>query len=200
MVRRTQGFTLIELLVVIAIIAILASILFPVFGRARAKARETTCRSNLRQTGLAVAMYLDDHDGLLPFCEQGVAYSELWCTSYRMVLMSWHELLLPYMRNAALFACPDQEKRLDPQPGYGMNAALDGRSEGTVYDPCRTIFAVDMIAPESPEWWVALPVSPPHEGVGFRHPNRANVLFLDWHVKGHLADAFGTEECAWTEP
>ena len=58
-----KGFTLIELLVVIAIIAILAAILFPVFARAREKARQASCQSNLKQIGLAAAMYMSDYDG-----------------------------------------------------------------------------------------------------------------------------------------
>jgi prepilin-type N-terminal cleavage/methylation domain-containing protein/prepilin-type processing-associated H-X9-DG protein len=62
--RTRAGFTLIELLVVIAIIAILAAILFPVFGRAREAARATQCRSNLRQLGTALAMYREDFDGV----------------------------------------------------------------------------------------------------------------------------------------
>jgi prepilin-type N-terminal cleavage/methylation domain-containing protein/prepilin-type processing-associated H-X9-DG protein len=64
--RRDSGFTLIELLVVIAIIAILAAILFPVFAKAREKARQATCASNLKQVGNAVLMYAQDYDGFGP--------------------------------------------------------------------------------------------------------------------------------------
>src|SRR5438445_7591291 len=59
---RPPGFTLIELLVVIAIIAILAAILFPVFAKAREKARQTTCLSNLKQLSLSTIMYVQDYD------------------------------------------------------------------------------------------------------------------------------------------
>lgn len=63
-----RGFTLIELLVVIAIVAILAAILFPVYSRAREKARATTCISNMKQQGLAMLQYVNDYDGFfMPF-------------------------------------------------------------------------------------------------------------------------------------
>lgn len=61
-----RAFTLIELLVVVAIIAILAGILFPVFSHVREHARQTTCRSSMRQIGMAVQMYRDDFDELPP--------------------------------------------------------------------------------------------------------------------------------------
>lgn len=65
-VRNASGFTLIELLVVIAIIAVLAAILFPVFAQARAKARQATCVSNMKQIVLAVNMYVQDYDEQFP--------------------------------------------------------------------------------------------------------------------------------------
>ena len=70
--RRSSGFTLIELLVVIAIIAILAAILFPVFSRAREKARSAACQSNLKQLALAMRMYTNDWD------ERYIRYAPGW--------------------------------------------------------------------------------------------------------------------------
>lgn len=79
---RRSAFTLIELLVVIGIIAVLAAILFPVFATARAKARQTVCISNLKQIGLAVHMYAQDFDDLLPFAldSSDVAVPQIWST------------------------------------------------------------------------------------------------------------------------
>lgn len=63
---KRKAFTLIELLVVIAILAILASILFPVFARARENARRASCLSNMKQLGLAMMMYVQDYDECYP--------------------------------------------------------------------------------------------------------------------------------------
>lgn len=93
------GFTLIELLVVIAIIAILAAILFPVFGRARENARRSTCQSNLKQIGLGITQYSQDYDERM----LGV-YSSVVPTPFDSV--GWHENILPYTKSIQIFSCP----------------------------------------------------------------------------------------------
>jgi len=87
-----HGFTLIELLVVIAIIAILASILFPVFAQAREKARQTACLSNVKQISLAMMQYAQDHDETFPPGRYyGFAAGDSW---------SWDHYIAPYAQKS----------------------------------------------------------------------------------------------------
>ncbi|HQK92829.1 MAG TPA: DUF1559 domain-containing protein [Armatimonadota bacterium] len=102
--RRSRGFTLIELLVVIAIIAILAAILFPVFAKAREKARQTSCLSNLKQLGLAWNMYVTDQSESVPpwLLRTGPSAG---CNGSGQTL--WvHHVLQPYMKNWEMNVCP----------------------------------------------------------------------------------------------
>jgi|LSQX01.2.fsa_nt_gb prepilin-type N-terminal cleavage/methylation domain-containing protein/prepilin-type processing-associated H-X9-DG protein len=120
---RRRGFTLIELLVVIAIIAILAAILFPVFARAREKARQTSCLSNVKQIMLGVMMYAQDYDEVLPIASH-------WPTPAGTIV--WDQALEPYVKNAQVFICPsDRTKQHARNLGYGWNYQEFGYYGGT---------------------------------------------------------------------
>ena len=94
--RSPAAFTLIELLVVIAIIAILAAILFPVFAKAREKARQTACLSNTKQMAIGIMQYTQDYDELLPVIGDNGA-----CRG------RWQFQLYPYVKNSDVFTCPN---------------------------------------------------------------------------------------------
>jgi prepilin-type N-terminal cleavage/methylation domain-containing protein/prepilin-type processing-associated H-X9-DG protein len=103
--EQRKGFTLIELLVVIAIITIIAALLFPVFARAREKARQTTCLSNIKQQGMAVMMYAQDHDEMLPLYwrlnEPNNDLPRDWNHIHY-----WHVQIMPYVMSREVFRCP----------------------------------------------------------------------------------------------
>jgi prepilin-type N-terminal cleavage/methylation domain-containing protein/prepilin-type processing-associated H-X9-DG protein len=107
--RRTwstnRGFTLIELLVVIAIIAILASILFPVFGRARENARRSSCQSNLKQIGLGVMQYIQDYDEKYPSTMIDLNGDGSFSAATDQ---GWSVIIQPYMKSSQIFQCPSE--------------------------------------------------------------------------------------------
>ncbi len=94
-----RGFTLIVLVVVIAIIAILAAILFPVFAKAREKARQSSCMSNLKQIALGVLSYVQDYDELMP-SQFGAAVSTNPPYGFG------YHLFMPYIKNGQIWQCP----------------------------------------------------------------------------------------------
>jgi len=217
-----RAFTLIELLVVIAIIAILAAILFPVFAQAREKARQASCASNLRQIGMALAMYRGDCDemqtesspdpevynGKVDDCE----------TTY-----TWRAVIMPYTKSAAIFVCPSDSLRdgivqdkitgpLLPKAdycsfgGYGCfeTYANDGRGpfpttftprirEAHVQDPAGTIAVADTAGPAGPD-----------RGVEVYWPdNAAQPTTLDWlpvRHNGGIVCQFWDGHVKWLKP
>lgn len=130
---KRSAFTLIELLVVIAIIAILAAILFPVFGRARENARRSSCQSNLKQIGLGIMQYVQDYDEKYPFTvnvngtppdadyPDGSGQYDGWFN-----YGTWRYFIHPYVKSAQVYKCPSAKEH-DPGIKY-LNA--DGSSAG----------------------------------------------------------------------
>ncbi len=168
--RAKRGFTLIELLVVIAIIAILAAILFPVFSRAREKARQTSCGSNLKQTGLAFMQYTVDYDEMWP----------LYTYPAGGETMSAYNMIMPYMKNKELAQCPsDKHGSIAWGTGawailgsYDLNNVLlntaNPASESMIEFPSRTTVSWDADANGAPH---------------FRHNGVLEMLYADSHVK-----------------
>lgn len=205
--RGFEGFTLIELLVVIAIVAILAAILFPVFSRAREKARQASCMSNLKQIGLAGLQYAQDYDErLFPIAYDD--WSHYWWgyvdRATRTVDFT-RGFLQPYMRNAQIKACPSFRENPNfayGHLGYGHNYVYLSPMNPPTWRPIAVSLA--QIANVAETVWIADSAqwrtwgsgAPVFEGTGFleppsysnptfhgRHNEMGNVLWCDGHVK-----------------
>ncbi len=109
---QNKAFTLIELLVVIAIIAILAAILFPVFGRARENARRTSCLSNMKQLGLGLMQYTQDYDEAIPLFSKMNPDG----TSFTQGIRGYAGRIFPYVKSKQVFVCPSTPYDLPQAP------------------------------------------------------------------------------------
>jgi len=132
-VNSKRAFTLIELLVVVAIIALLAAILFPVFARAREKARQASCTSNLKQLGLGFIQYEQDYDEMTPPVMSGACVANPIfgsftnnndnaggnCTGATPHAVGWADVIYPYVKSMGVYYCPDLN--FQTNTSYGMN-------------------------------------------------------------------------------
>ncbi len=196
--RTKQAFTLIELLVVIAIIAILAAILFPVFAKAREKARQSSCSSNVKQITLAHVQYLQDYDekmlsgrwpGVCMFGHSHTAAAPAAINDYR----SWANHLAPYSKNTQMYVCPSQA----PSPcASGAGEATLSNAYGYNYDGCQGKALAQVQSPSEQMMHMDMQdtfvISSTNYYAGFvsgtgtgrtRHNEGANVGFVDGHVK-----------------
>lgn len=138
-----RNFTLIELLVVIAIIAVLAAMLLPALSKAREKAREISCTGNMKQMGMALALYLDENDEIFPHSPGGTNLSAgtLEKTGVACYYVKgfqnlpgvyekiyWHGQIWKYIGNAKTFLCPSATLQSGaPEGEYGYcNYAYNG--------------------------------------------------------------------------
>jgi prepilin-type N-terminal cleavage/methylation domain-containing protein/prepilin-type processing-associated H-X9-DG protein len=207
---KRRGFTLIELLVVIAIIAILAAILFPVFARAREKARQTSCLSNVKQLALAVMQYCSDYDGTYNCAERDYPTWTLWYDAF----------LDPYVKNRQVILCPSfkpsnikQSYAWNVNFGYDMSGrpGCDGISEASVKKPAECIMFTEAAItwnwllsigrtcpwycshrffPSTDVSWMQTNYNRPEAGI---HNGGVNNAFADGHAKWlNLNDMFGS--------
>ena len=202
-VLMRKGFTLIELLVVIAIIAILAAILFPVFAKAREKARQSSCLSNLKQIGLACLQYTQDYDETMVFG-----------SGYQGNEINWELKVAPYIKNTQVFQCPSN----GTIPGnYGggppgpfptnpvvYSYALPhryGAKLGTIGYPAQTALTNDGCHPAVSGYNGAVPkkctgfnpcqTNLPITENDFYHNGGSNIVFWDGHAKWMQFTAIG---------
>ena len=200
--QRYRGFTLIELLVVIGIIAILAAILFPVFAQAREKARQISCTSNEKQLGLGILMYAQDNDEFLPptSTDEGVL---------------WPDLVNSYLKNDKIRLCPSDS--LDTLNSYGLNEMtfpdfqdddhLPTQSLAAFQTPSDTVMLGelgvgssadqnDLKTPRPNAYKLTVPDGDIDVGdvadarPSARHFSRANIGFMDGHVKALRLEQF----------
>jgi prepilin-type N-terminal cleavage/methylation domain-containing protein len=145
---RLAGFTLIELLVVIAIIGILAGLLLPVLGNAQEAVRSQACRSNLRQVGLSLRLYLDDNRNCLPFIDNQPTLPDSMLTTNP----GPEKVLLQYLGNIAILRCPSDKDQVYEKSGssYWWNHLLSGHNPetnaiilGTTFTPESTLLMAD---------------------------------------------------------
>ena len=172
--RAKRGFTLIELLVVIAIIAILAAILFPVFAKAREKARTNSCLNNLRQLALAMMMYVQDHDESFPTAKE------------------WNgELARQYGLTGKVWDCPTSSKKCaatSPDYFFVAGCLLSEVALGDVTNPSDAPMLADFNGGEDRTQAYVVPKSAMTDSesaasyVDTRHNAGANLVYVDGHV------------------
>ncbi len=167
-----KGFTLIELLVVIAIIAVLAAILFPVFARAREKARQTTCQSNQRQLAASVAMWTQDHEEMLP----GTA-------------TVWSDINV----DPGVLVCPTKGK--STANGYIYSSVNAGKAMGDLVDPTSEALTSDGNANAKFNTNVAVK----SDDFDLRHSGKAVMSYIDGHVAATTTIPWQLQAYLWLQ-
>jgi prepilin-type N-terminal cleavage/methylation domain-containing protein/prepilin-type processing-associated H-X9-DG protein len=176
-----RGFTLIELLVVIAIIAILAAILFPVFAKAREKARQNTCMNNQRQIALAVMMYVQDNEETFPAAK---GWNQHMSSAYGVKGEVWDCQSVTHPGNETA-----------PDYFYVAGSFLSGLALGDIAKPTEAPIVADLADPgNNPPYINDNGTSDCAQAVAQtdpRHNGGAVVAFVDGHVSWIKASDIG---------
>jgi prepilin-type N-terminal cleavage/methylation domain-containing protein/prepilin-type processing-associated H-X9-DG protein len=194
-----RGFTLIELLVVIAIIAILAAILFPVFARAREKARQASCSSNCKQMGLAMLMYAQDYDETFTRRSHGTQdtpvvpgddeFNYNARSGYQYFYRSWASNIYPYVKNTQIFRCPSTTYECYGVaygvPAYGFNSGgyvtmfHNSIRQADVERPAEILMISEKGAGGGPQYILHRQ----YYACRADHNDGGNIVYFDGHVK-----------------
>ena len=180
-----KGFTLIELLVVIAIIAILAAILFPVFAKAREKARQTSCLNNVKQIGLAQLQYAQDYDERLPAAYWGATSLYRWPNG-QVTAGMWIPSIFPYANNIQMFNCPSNN--FEWTGGYvGQNFSYPYNNRLNLAPLGRVVNPVDCIVNICGRYYTSSGTNNMENAVGPSvarwHNEGTNAVHVDGHAK-----------------
>lgn len=197
--KSDRAFTLIELLTVIAIIAILAAILIPVAGRVRENARAAVCVSNIRQISIAMLLYADENNGILP------TSGDFRRPPRRSDWILWRDTrgfqiedseIVPYLGglfSPDIYRCPSDQRLLDPNQSYRYSYSLNrvlAESEGApgktldgrvdrVENPSTVFLLIEEAEPNDSSAWLMSN----DDFLSERHSNRGHVSFVDSHVE-----------------
>ncbi|HYT45126.1 MAG TPA: prepilin-type N-terminal cleavage/methylation domain-containing protein [Methylomirabilota bacterium] len=192
--KRLKGFTLVEILVVILIILILAGVLFPVILGVKSRAQQTKCALHMRQIGIAISMYAQDHDDMPPQGAYNTSVQPTFPvpiytnqTAYRV---TWEDILIgmQYLKSYEIFICPAASNN-DYRSSYGVNRwIMKWETSEKLESPPYPTYTALISEKEGPDWPIKLPTpadkaDPYYFPMDPRHSNKLNVLFLDGHVK-----------------